>query len=156
MCEFELLDKVTKGTCIDTKPQQWQFVKRKKMRVIRPDTLELSSRAFRRWLNGTIMQKQRQRAKSGIKDDRIHEDLKRYDVHLYPEKKFYKTHHISRDDFLTTMDSLSPKEQSAAVERLRDDPSVFGRSTADLREACRIIRKHLHLKLREKYAVAEP
>lgn len=120
---FEILDKIMKGVCIQTtktKTRARPPANLKNEAIVNVDTQKLLGLPRAKIPTNKTMQ-------VDPNEDYIKEQFKKLGLHNYSENTFYKTHKISRIDFINKIKDMPIDQQQAEILRLYEDKSTKGR-----------------------------
>lgn len=123
---FELLDKIIKGVCIQTSHEKTRArppanLRNERIVYVKPEKVLGFTRPT---------EEERKPAKQMEQEERDREIRERFiamGVPTYNEKDFYATFKMSRTDFINKIKDLSLEEQKAEIEKLYDVRSARGR-----------------------------
>ena len=133
---FEILDKIMKGVCIQTSKTKTRArppANLKNEATVGVDTQKLLK------LPRAKVPTTKKTLKVDPNEDYIKEQFKQLGLHNYSENTFYKTHKISRIDFINKIKDLPAEQQNEEILKLYEDKSTKGR-----RINLSVIEQNLH------------
>ncbi len=161
--EYDIIDKIMKGISIDTTRSQNAYNRltfRQLPANLKPTNLyhwvpqsadPNSSRTIWRILNRTIYREEEPESWQRVskpeltfKETEIDRKLAEFGLsHVYPEEVFYKTHKLSKADFLLKLEEAeSDEDRESLIDSLWDDDSQQGRKgVLSLQKTMEVIEK---------------
>lgn len=116
---FEILDKIIKGVCIETSTR--------KANIRTPLNLRTEDVVYIDTKRTLSLQPARSQAQLSAEEAELQQQMKQLGVPLYNERDFYNNFKISRTDFINKISDLDKQQQEQEIVKLFDEKSCKGR-----------------------------